>query len=442
MHIRELIDKFEPIFGINTESVISTHIHQVGLPFVGAPHFELRGYQREIFELSGKVNVVCMSRQIGKTYTLGLLGLIRALNFDRQVTVFGATEYHARKVLDYAEKFAKEMGVDVERKKNNLSIEKGGSLVARGGSVRSGRGDSGDVILDEFAFLNDPKEFFEAVKPIISADPHYKMWVSSTPNGHNYFETLLNRYPHVICSRSRAHDEFGLSIFSEIDGREILPDVALSEAVDPVKYRQNYECDFDSVASELVFSARDIESMQITGDFVSDTDDVRPVSVDFLGVDVGRTGHSTVCWGATSALKCVRVLELKNMGIDKQANAILRSFALDSARVAIDTNGLGIGLYDILRRALGKRIFGVNANRRVIVSGIQQSLGMAVATGWRKYKDMLSIPPCGVHSRSLSSPYILGNKIVTPTIDGSHCDLFWAFIFCLYLRMLRDKVVR
>ena len=442
MHIRELIEKFTPIFGDNTESIIFNHIHQVGLPCMGAPHFDLRGYQKEIFELSGKINVICMSRQIGKTYALGLLALLRAFNAGRQVTVFGATEYHARKVLDYAEKFARDLSLDVSRKKNVMSVPSGGSLVARGGSVRSSRGDSGDVILDEFAFLNQPDEFFEAVKPIISADPYYKMWVSSTPNGHNFFETLLNRHSHVICSRSRAFREFGLEIYSEKDGRSVTPEEAESEAVDPVKYRQNYECDFDSMTSQVVISADDLESMQCTGDFVSSSDDKSAVPVDFLGVDVGRSGHATVCWGATSSMRCVRVLVLQNLSIDKQANEILKFYKLDVAKVAIDTNGLGIGLYDILRRVLGKRILGVNANKRVLVSGVSQSLGMAVASAWRKYHGMVTIPAAGPALRSLCAPYILGNKVVTPTIDGSHSDMFWAFVFCLYLKMIRDKLIR
>lgn len=442
MHREELIENLSWALGDDARHIVQYHC-PVEVPHFGeCGTFEFRGYQKEIMLMQERIGVVCIGRQLGKSFALAFLALLRALNKGRQVTVFGATEYHSRKLLEYIERFADEVGLSYKKTKQIVKIEEGGQIVARGGSVRSARGDTGDVVVDEFAFLTNPAEFFEAVKPIISASPNYIMRLSSTPNGHNYFETLFNRYPHVFCPRSRAHHYFGVQIYSEKTGELLTPEEAEAESVDRVKYRQNFECDFDSQVSECVFSADEVDKMAQTGDFITSTSTLPPVSVDFLGVDVGRSGHSTVCWGCTTGLKAVRCLVLEKLPIDEQANKILRFFKLDTAKVAIDTNGLGIGLYDILRRALGKRILGVNAAKRVQVSGQAQSLGMAVASSWRKYRDLLSIPPLGDSLRQLTAPYILGNKIVTPTIDSSHSDVFWSFVFCLYLRMLRDKVIR
>lgn len=58
------------------------------------------------------------------------------------------------------------------------------------------RGYSGYVMLDEIGFIRDFKLFFEAVEPIFSANPAYRLWMATTPpEDDNHFSYELSAYP-------------------------------------------------------------------------------------------------------------------------------------------------------------------------------------------------------------------------------------------------------
>ena len=58
------------------------------------------------------------------------------------------------------------------------------------------RGYSGFVLLDEIGFIRDFKLFFEAVEPIFSANPDYRLWMATTPPEDDaHFSYELSAYP-------------------------------------------------------------------------------------------------------------------------------------------------------------------------------------------------------------------------------------------------------
>lgn len=58
------------------------------------------------------------------------------------------------------------------------------------------RGYSGYVLLDEIGFIRDFKLFFEAVEPIFSANPAYRLWMATTPpEDDSHFSYELSAYP-------------------------------------------------------------------------------------------------------------------------------------------------------------------------------------------------------------------------------------------------------
>lgn len=58
------------------------------------------------------------------------------------------------------------------------------------------RGYSGYVLLDEIGFIRDFKLFFEAVEPIFSANPDYRLWMATTPpEDDSHFSYELSAYP-------------------------------------------------------------------------------------------------------------------------------------------------------------------------------------------------------------------------------------------------------
>lgn len=58
------------------------------------------------------------------------------------------------------------------------------------------RGYSGFVLLDEIGFIRDFKLFYEAVEPIFSANPDYRLWMATTPpEDDSHFSYELAAYP-------------------------------------------------------------------------------------------------------------------------------------------------------------------------------------------------------------------------------------------------------
>ncbi len=63
-------------------------------------------------------------------------------------------------------------------------------------SYATARGYSGYVLLDEIGFIRDFKLFYEAIEPVFSSHPDYRLWMATTPpedDGHYSYE--LSAYP-------------------------------------------------------------------------------------------------------------------------------------------------------------------------------------------------------------------------------------------------------
>jgi hypothetical protein len=70
------------------------------------------------------------------------------------------------------------------------------------------RGYSGYVMLDEVGFIRDFKLFFEAVEPIFSANPAYRLWMATTPPEDDaHFSYELSAYPpgHIFTPNARGN---------------------------------------------------------------------------------------------------------------------------------------------------------------------------------------------------------------------------------------------
>ena len=80
------------------------------------------------------------------------------------------------------------------------------------------RGYSGYVLLDEIGFIRDFKLFFEAVEPIFSANPSYRLWMATTPpEDDSHFSYELSAYPpgHIFEPNPRGNwyeNESGLPV--------------------------------------------------------------------------------------------------------------------------------------------------------------------------------------------------------------------------------------
>ena len=58
------------------------------------------------------------------------------------------------------------------------------------------RGYSGYVLLDEVGFIRDFKAFYEAIEPVFSRNPDYRLWMATTPPEDDaHFSYELTAYP-------------------------------------------------------------------------------------------------------------------------------------------------------------------------------------------------------------------------------------------------------
>ena len=63
-------------------------------------------------------------------------------------------------------------------------------------SYATARGYSGYVLLDEIGFIRDFKGFYEAIEPVFSRNPEYRLWMATTPPEDDaHFSYELSSYP-------------------------------------------------------------------------------------------------------------------------------------------------------------------------------------------------------------------------------------------------------
>jgi hypothetical protein len=63
-------------------------------------------------------------------------------------------------------------------------------------SYATARGYSGYVLLDEIGFIRDFKLFYEAIEPVFSSHPDYRLWMATTPpEDDSHYSYELSAYP-------------------------------------------------------------------------------------------------------------------------------------------------------------------------------------------------------------------------------------------------------
>lgn len=110
------------------------------------------------------------------------------------------------------------------------------------------RGYSGYVLLDEVGFIRDFKSFYEAIEPVFSRNPDYRLWMATTPpedDAHYSYE--LTAYPpgHIFMPNPRGNwyeNESGLRVHRvSADDAELagvrLYDSRTRQAITPAEHR-------------------------------------------------------------------------------------------------------------------------------------------------------------------------------------------------------------
>jgi len=313
------------------------------------------------------------SRQIGGSLAASFEVVADALETGGDWVILSAGERQALEFMDKVQRAAsifcdaisystgKEYRPDVQ--KSQLRFPNGARVLALPANPATARGYSANLVLDEFAFHENPEEIWRAVYPIISNPLRgaLKLRVISTPAGRNnkYFD-LWEHAPAFSRHKTTVYDAVASGLALNIE--ELRANLA-----DPDGWAQEFECQFMEHSSQ-VFPAdlvraceSDDATLDASEELFSRESRIRPAL--FVGIDVGRKRDLTVAWTLErlpgGSLITREVLVLDRIPFPQQ-EAILAPRVMAAAFTAIDATGIGGPVSEHLAAALDEtRLEGV-----------------------------------------------------------------------------------
>lgn len=321
-------------------------------------------YQKRWVQDRARFKIGLWARQTGKSFSTAAEAVLSAVSHGSQWIIVSAGERQAIEWMGKARAWAEAIKAVIEDyqefrdtpqallKRVEITWPGGGRIIALPANPQTVRGYTANVVLDEFAFHDDPDAIWRAVFPSVS-NPlagHLCVRVVSTPNGLN------NRFAQLWFHGGNLWSRHKITIHDAVqDGLRLDVDELRAALGDPEAWAQEYECEFlDSSAVllpyELLAQVESPEAMTHTN-----PQDWDSTSVKYIGIDFGRSRDLTVAWTVQKVgdvFWTIDVLELRNTPTPEQAAAL--TTRIGKARlVALDYTGSGIGLGDWLIERFG-----------------------------------------------------------------------------------------
>lgn len=202
--------------------------------------------QAEVLDCDAKYLILCCNRQWGKTTTIAIKSLYRALHTPNlSICVISRTKEQAGLLIEKVHDAAIDLGCPVRRvlgQRHSFQFPNGSRIVAIPHNADTSAGRTADIlVIDEAARVSD-KVFFSVSRFI--ARTGGAIWLLSTP--HRQVGFFYNHW--------HDHDPRWTRIFSNVhDCPDIDPDyLALQRTIDPHGYRTDFECQFVQPPEYLV----------------------------------------------------------------------------------------------------------------------------------------------------------------------------------------------
>lgn len=373
-------------------------------------------------------------RQIGGSFSFGAFATLNGAFFGESTVLVSRAEPEAIDLLGVARKHAialHEMGSEwakIVSPPNQLSFRMAsGAEIRATTSKAAGRGFSGNVVLDEFAYHDRPDEVWDAA---LAATTHgYKCRILSTPNGvgdlfHQLCTELASTNPLTPSAwrlyRTTIHDAIA-------DGMEI--DMAKAWEMarnDPRVFAQLFECSF--IDGDLQYLPHEMLMRSSTG--------IVPPGRCYGGIDIGESRDKTVLTvvRGTRDGYGVKHVEVHNRTDDILiANLIDQAYGLHGcARVAIDATGMGTFPVQAAQRkhpAL-EAIWFTNAIKEELATRLYQALSA------NKLMLPKPAPEAQLHDDLASIKRLVttaGNvRFDAPRTSKGHADTAWALMLAMH----------
>ena len=334
----------------------------------------LTSYGRKWVEDESRFKIGMWARQTGKSYC-GTLEAVRDCR-ERKTTwmILSASERQAVEALRKAREHdlafraslaglvEKQEAMEARFKGTEMRWANGSRLLAVPANARTVRGYSANLLLDEFAFHENPAEIWRAIYPSISNPMRgaKRIRILSTPNGlNNKFADLWHHGPNWVRHKLDIHEAAAAGL--ALDVQELREGLNDAEA-----WAQEYECQFlDSAAVllpyDLIAQCESAEAtVNIAPEFYAPASEGNPV---YIGWDFARKQDLSVPWIAEQVgdvLQTREVVEMRGMSTPDQIAAMEHRLQ-KATRVSVDYTGPGIGLGD----ELVKRFAEYNPDRHL-----------------------------------------------------------------------------
>jgi len=411
-------------------------------------------YQQRWLDDKAKIKIWEKSRRIGATYVQSYEDVRDCINRSVPAVWFSsADESAAKEYIDYCEKWVKlfhatakrlgEVIIDNEKDIKALVIEfsNGTKIHALSSNPKSFRSKGGKVVLDEFAFHNNPDELWKAARPCITWG--FPLRILSTHNGQNclYYKFIdqvlkgkLNWSHHKTPIQLAVSEGLVDKIYQRKTTLQEQEEWMANEkdnCFDEYTWLQEYCC--IAVDEASAFLPYDLIATCELNDILRPLEDIKH---DFyVGVDIGRRKDLTVIWVLEKIenIKYTRlVVELAKMPFHKQEEILheILSHKL-FRRDCQDDTGIGMQMAENAQVKFGKfRVEGVTFTNKV-----KEDLAYRLRTEFENKtvfipnrheirEDLHSVRKVTTASNNI--------RFDADRSDNGHADRFWALALALH----------
>lgn len=411
-------------------------------------------YQIRWLNDNSKIKIWEKSRRIGATYVQSFEDVQDCLNKKVPAVWFSsADESAAKEYIDYCEMWvrffhaiAKSRGVvvidnDKDIKAFVIEFANGTKIHALSSNPKGFRSKGGKVVLDEFAFHNNPEELWKAARPCVTWG--YPLRILSTHNGKNclYYKFIdqvnkkqlnwsLHKTPIQLAVAEGLVDKIYQRQTTKEEQEEWLKNER-DNCFDEYTWLQEYCC--IAVDEACAFLPYDLITTCEMDDILKPLSEIQ--NDIYVGMDIGRRKDLTVIWVLEkfeNILYTRAVIELLKMKFQKQAEILYEVLSLRNfRRSCIDATGIGMQLSEDAQTKFGK----FRVEQIMFTNKIKEELAYTTRTNFEN--KTVFIPKEhnireDLHSVRRITTTANNIRFDAEHSENGHADRFWALSLALH----------
>lgn len=334
-------------------------------------------YQVRWLNDNSKIKIWEKSRRIGATYVQSYEDVFDCIKKRVPAVWFSsADESAAREYIEYCKQWAtlyniaaKDLGEQIIDKEKDIkayviAFSNGTKIHALSSNPKGFRSKGGKVVLDEFAFHNNPEELWKAARPCITWG--YPLRILSTHNGqsclyYKFIEQVLKGKLKWSHHKTPIYEAVKDGLVDRIFGRKTTKkeqedwlEEERKNCFDEYTWLQEYCC--VAIDEACAFLPYDLIAKCEMSDILKPIENIKGDL--YVGIDIGRKKDLTVIWCLEvfeniKYTRKVKVLEKTPFYIQYEViSQILRHRKL--RRCCIDSTGLGMQLAETAQRQFGQ----------------------------------------------------------------------------------------